>query len=133
FRGSARSRRTTGLLKLKPILQFLQQLVDLLRGFLRRSFLAIAQLNLDPEPQRCVELRLQLKEARDDLCEILDLRRFKLGLGNKALGRYCGTDTAYARSTRWRRSDLQLDRLGRRVVARPVARRAVQFGKAGID
>src|SRR4030067_3675705 len=120
-------------LKLKPILQFFQQLIDLLRRILRRSFLAVTQLDLDPELQRYVELRLQLKEVRDYICKILDLRWFKLGVGNEALGWCCGTDTAYARSTRRPRSPLQLDRLRCRVVAGPVARRAVQFGKAGID
>ena len=49
---ASRTRRAPALLKLKPILQFFQQLIDLLRRFLRRSFLAVTQLNLDPKRQR---------------------------------------------------------------------------------
>lgn len=52
FSVGLRMRRALALLKLKPILQFFQQLIDLLRRFLRRSFLAVTQLNLDPELQR---------------------------------------------------------------------------------
>ena len=47
-----RMRRALALLKLKPILQFFQQRIDLLRRFLRWFFLAVTQLNLDPERQR---------------------------------------------------------------------------------
>ena len=105
FSGALRAQRAPFLLKLKPILQFFQQLIDLLRRFLRRSFLAITQFNLDLERQRYSELRLQLKEVWDDLCEILDLRWFKLGVGHEARGWCCGPETAHARAAGRPRSD----------------------------
>jgi hypothetical protein len=51
FSSALRAQRAPALLKLKAILQFFQQLIHLLRRFLRRPFLAVTQLNLDPERQ----------------------------------------------------------------------------------
>lgn len=82
------------LLQFKPVLQVRQAFIELLDRLFRRSLLAVTELDLDAELERRVEFRLQREEVRDNVCEVLDLRWFELGLGNDALGGCCRADPA---------------------------------------